>query len=152
MEYTQLAPGLKISRIITGLWQIADMERGGKSLDPKATAQHMIPYTDNGLTSFDMADHYGSAEIIAGEFKNNHFPGCQLLTKWVPKPEKNTRETVKTAVELALSRMQIECLDLLQFHAWDYANPDWLDCLFWLLAFIENSIKWKLDQMHGKNL
>jgi diketogulonate reductase-like aldo/keto reductase/enamine deaminase RidA (YjgF/YER057c/UK114 family) len=28
--------------------------------------------------------------------------------------------------------MQSDCIDLLQFHAWVYADPAWLDCLFWL--------------------
>ena len=31
-----LAPGLDISRIVTGLWQVADMERDGKLLDQEA--------------------------------------------------------------------------------------------------------------------
>ena len=68
----ELAPGLKISRIVTGLWQIADMERHGKILDPLETSVNMKPYADTGFTSFDMADHYGSSEIIAGTFKNNY--------------------------------------------------------------------------------
>jgi hypothetical protein len=29
---TLLAPGLEIARIVTGLWQVADMERGGTAL------------------------------------------------------------------------------------------------------------------------
>ena len=33
-ERVVLAPGLEISRIVTGLWQVADMERGGETLDP----------------------------------------------------------------------------------------------------------------------
>jgi aryl-alcohol dehydrogenase-like predicted oxidoreductase len=64
--YTDLAPGLSISKIITGLWQIADMERSGKQLDPLTAANHMTAYTNAGLNTFDMADHYGSSEIIAG--------------------------------------------------------------------------------------
>ena len=31
--HNQLAPNLKTSKILTGLWQVADMERGGKQLD-----------------------------------------------------------------------------------------------------------------------
>ena len=31
-----LAPGLEISRIVTGLWQVADMERDGRELDREA--------------------------------------------------------------------------------------------------------------------
>ncbi|MEZ4900356.1 MAG: aldo/keto reductase [Spirosomataceae bacterium] len=28
--------------------------------------------------------------------------------------------------------MQLDTLDLLQYHAWNYADPAWLDQLFWL--------------------
>ena len=65
----ELAPGLTIARVLNGLWQIADMERDGKTLDLDETARSMAPYAKAGLTTFDMADHYGSAEIIAGKFK-----------------------------------------------------------------------------------
>ena len=36
---TELAPGLKISRIISGLWKIADMERK-EVLDSKESEQN----------------------------------------------------------------------------------------------------------------
>ena len=131
---TNLAPELEISRIITGLWQIADMERDGNTLDPKATSKFMKDYADAGFTSFDMADHYGSSEIIAGTFKNNYEHGdeVQLFTKWVPNPGKISRSEVRKAVELALDRMQQASLDLMQFHAWHYPDPSWLDGLFYL--------------------
>ena len=67
IEYKTLVKDLKISRVLTGLWQIADLERDGKSLDPVATAKFISPYVEAGFTTFDMADHYGSAEIIAGQ-------------------------------------------------------------------------------------
>ena len=129
-----LAPGLSISRIVTGLWQIADMERSGKTLDPETTAKHMNPYADAGLTSFDMADHYGSSEIIAGAFKNNYPQGdrISLFTKWVPAPGKISKEDVRKAVLLALERMQQTSIDLFQFHAWHYPDPSWLDGLFFI--------------------
>ena len=31
-ERVPLAPGLPISRVVTGLWQIADMERDGRTV------------------------------------------------------------------------------------------------------------------------
>ena len=45
----------------------------------------MIPYIKAGFTTFDMADHYGSSEIIAGICKNNSDENerVKLLTKWV---------------------------------------------------------------------
>ena len=36
-ETIELAPGLEISRVLTGLWQIADLERNGSLLDPAST-------------------------------------------------------------------------------------------------------------------
>ena len=132
VERCELAPGFTISRVLTGLWQIADMEQGGRSLDLAAAAEAMVSYVDAGFTTFDMADHYGSAEKIAGIFLKKYGPRAQLLTKWVPKPGPVTRDDVRAAVQRSLDRLQAAQLDLLQFHSWDYADPVWLDCLFWL--------------------
>ena len=39
-DRTNLAPGLEISRIVTGLWQIAQMEKDGHKVDlEKAAAE-----------------------------------------------------------------------------------------------------------------
>jgi len=135
VERTTLGGDLQISRILTGLWQVADMERGGRTLDPAAAADAMQPYVDAGLTTFDMADHYGSAEVIAGQFRTDH-PGqpVELLTKWVPEPGVSSKEEVRAAVERALARTRSQVIDLLQFHAWRYSDPAWLDCMFELDA------------------
>ncbi len=128
-----LAPGLDISRVVTGLWQIADMERDGRVLDLDAAAAAMTPYVAAGFTSFDMADHYGSAELIAGKCRALGDPErVQLFTKWVPKPGPVTASEVRAAVERSLTRLRTDTLDLLQFHAWNYADPSWLDALFHL--------------------
>jgi aryl-alcohol dehydrogenase-like predicted oxidoreductase len=133
VERIELAPGLSISRVLTGLWQIADMERGGAMVDLEATAQAMRPYVNAGITSFDMADHYGSAEVVCGAYRaSQESEEAQFLTKWVPEPGPVTSEGVRFAVERALRRLRTDVLDLLQFHAWSYADPGWLDCLFQL--------------------
>lgn len=126
-------PGLTICPVITGLWQVADLERDGRVLDPEQAALSMKAYYDAGLTTFDMADHYGSAEDIAGVF-HARFAGEQarLLTKWVPAPGVVSRQDVRAAVQKSLRRLRSERIDLLQFHAWNYAHPGWLDCLYWL--------------------
>lgn len=131
---TILAPDLKISRILTGLWQVADMERDGNALDLDQAAKALLPYIEAGLTTFDMADHYGSAELIVGRLHQKYVTKdtVQLLTKWVPPPGKVSKASVKKAVQLSLDRMKLETLDLLQYHAWNYADPAWLDQLFWL--------------------
>lgn len=50
----------------------------------------------------------------------------------MPKPGPLTREQVSRAVALAASRLGAETLELLQFHAWNYADPSYLDGLFFL--------------------
>ena len=138
----KLAKNLEISRAITGLWQIADMEKDGNTLDPVRTAQFMAPYADAGLNTFDMADHYGSAEIIAGTFKKNLGEGTKtkLLTKWVPKPGPVSREQVREAVQARLDRLQTKKVDLLQYHAWKFSNPYWLDALIYLQELKEEGL------------
>ncbi|MFN8669198.1 MAG: aldo/keto reductase [Gemmatimonadaceae bacterium] len=134
VERCELAPGLTIARALTGLWQIADMERDGRSIDLAATAQAMAPYVAAGFTTFDMADHYGSAEVVSGIFRAQVAPGAdvQLFTKWVPKPGPVSRADVRAAVERACERLQGRPVDLMQFHAWTFADPRWLDALFHL--------------------
>ena len=127
----RLAPDLDISRVVTGLWQVADMERGGRQLDLDASARAMEPYLQAGFTSFDMADHYGSAEEIAGRLVGGG-GRAELLTKWVPEPGPIQRDAVRTAVQRALRRLRRERIELLQFHAWRFSDPAWLDALFFL--------------------
>ena len=130
---SSISPDLHLSGVLTGLWQIADIERKTGTLDPVAAARAMVPYVEAGFTTFDMADHYGSAEVIAGHFRNNYpdLP-AQFFTKWVPPPGVLTRAEVQAAVHKALRRLQTDSVELLQYHAWNYADPVWLDQLFWL--------------------
>ncbi|MDA0328031.1 MAG: aldo/keto reductase [Gemmatimonadetes bacterium] len=130
MERIELAPGFEISRVLTGLWQIADLEREGDEVDADRAADEIQRYVDAGLTTFDMADHYGSSELIAGCYSRRGGAPAELMTKWVPKPGRHTPEDVREAVERALERMGLATLDVLQFHAWSYADPAWLDCMF----------------------
>lgn len=137
VERYELAPGLRISRVVTGLWQVADMERNGGRLDCDAAAHAMQAYIEAGLTSFDMADHYGSAEDIAGRWRQLH-PSrageAQLLTKWVPAPFLDTAavspDDVRVAVQRSLDRLHSDCVDVLQYHAWRFDDPRWLEHLW----------------------
>ena len=126
-----LTPDLEVSRILTGLWQIADMERDGSTVDPEVGAAAMEAYVAAGLTTFDMADHYGSAEVIAGRYRTTRGAGApaETLTKWVPKAGPVAMEDVRAAVDLACERLQTDRLELLQFHTWTYDDPSWLDAL-----------------------
>ena len=57
----------------------------------------------------------------------------QAFTKWVPQPGRVTRRAVEAAVDLSLRRMNVETLDLLQFHWWEYDDPSYLDALHYLM-------------------
>src|SRR4029434_7568122 len=106
-----LAPDLEISRMVTGLWQIADIERDGPALDPDKGAAALAAYAEAGFDSFDMADHYGSAEIITGRFLERVRRGGvrtpsgarpTAFTKWCPEPGPMTREIVRAGIGRSL--------------------------------------------------
>lgn len=132
VERTRFAPGLPISRVLTGLWQVADQERGGAALETEEAARALEPAVDAGFSTFDVADHYGSAELIAGAVRKRR-PEIQVFTKWVPEPGVSSAPDVEAAVRLSLDRIGADRLDALQFHAWSYPDPGWLDCLFHLM-------------------
>jgi aryl-alcohol dehydrogenase-like predicted oxidoreductase/enamine deaminase RidA (YjgF/YER057c/UK114 family) len=133
VERREIAPGLSISRVLTGLWQLADMERDGRTIDLDRAAAAMGSYVDAGLTTFDMADHYGSAELVAGLYRTGAPEArVELFTKWVPKPGPASKADVRAAVERALVRLRADTIDLLQFHAWNYADPSWIETLLCL--------------------
>ena len=82
-----------VPRIVTGLWQVADMERGGTLLDPVRGAADLADYAAAGFDAFDMADHYGSAEVITGTLlASPQGRGVRAFTKWCPPPGPMTAE------------------------------------------------------------
>ena len=131
-ERTTLAPGLEISRLVCGLWQVADMEKGGTTLDPVTSANALEAYAREGFDTFDMADHYGSAELITGELLRRYRRDGsrpRAFTKWCPKPGPMTPEVVRAGIEERCQRLGVECIDLLQFHWWTFEHPAWLDAM-----------------------
>lgn len=126
-----LAPGLSISRILTGLWQVADQEKDGVTLDPVAGAKALADYAREGFDTFDMADHYGTSELITGELLRSWQGGDRprAFTKWCPEPGPMTPEVVRAGVQERLDRLGVERVDLLQFHWWTFEHPAWLDAL-----------------------
>ncbi len=131
-----LAPDLEISRIVTGLWQVADMERTGVLLDREAASSAMLDYAREGFDSFDMADHYGSAELIAGRFlariaagENGGAHRPSVFTKWCPAPGPMTPDIVRAGVNSSLLRLGVSSIDLMQFHWWTFEHPGYLDAM-----------------------
>ena len=126
-----LRESLSISRLVCGLWQVADLEKGGTLLDPERGADALQAYARAGFDTFDMADHYGSAELITGRLLAR-YPDSQrpvAFTKWCPEPGPMTADIVRKGVQERLDRLGVKKVDLLQFHWWTFEHPAWLDAL-----------------------
>ena len=144
-EYYQLAPDLKICKIVNGMWQVAG---GHGYIDHELAIADMMKYHDAGFTTWDLADIYGPAEDFIGEFRHRlssskgkeELNKIQALTKWVPQPARITRSIVNQSIESSLRRMNVSSLDLLQFHWWDYNNPYYMDALKYLLELNDQGI------------
>ncbi len=87
----QFTPDLTISRILNGMWQVSGAH--GR-IDPARAVEAMFRYHEAGFTTWDLADHYGPAEDLIGEFRRQFTARCgeerigeiQAFTKWVPHP------------------------------------------------------------------
>lgn len=136
-----LSDQLTISRALTGLWQVADIEKDGAVIDPETGADWLAAYAEAGFDTFDMADHYGSSEIIAGHLlARGGTPRPLAFTKWCPPPGPMTAEVVRAGVEERLQRLNVDRIDLLQFHWWTFEHPEWLDALHELARLREEGL------------
>jgi aryl-alcohol dehydrogenase-like predicted oxidoreductase len=130
----QFTPDLTICRILNGMWQVSGAHG---AIDPARAIDEMFAYHDFGFTTWDLADHYGPAEDFIGSFRRQfaarhgaqRLAEIQAFTKWVPRPGRMTRRVVEEAIGVSLSRMGADCLDLLQFHWWDYSDESYLEAL-----------------------
>lgn len=130
----QFTPDLNICRILNGMWQVSG---GHGRINPQTAIQTMFKYLDAGFTTWDLADHYGPAEDFIGEFRRQlvatrgqeALVNLQAFTKWVPRPGKMTKKLVEDNINISLKRMDVESLDLMQFHWWDYQDKNYLDAL-----------------------
>jgi len=128
------AADLPICRILNGMWQVSGAHG---PIGPARAVDEMFAYHDCGFTTWDLADHYGPAEAFIGNFRRRfaarhgaeRLSEIQAFTKWVPHPGRMTRRIVEEAVGISRSRIGVECLDLLQFHWWDYSDKSYLDAL-----------------------
>lgn len=133
----QFTPDLNICRVLNGMWQVSGAHG---AIEPKSAIASMFKYIDAGFTTWDLADHYGPAEDLIGEFRHQlvatrgreALSNLQAFTKWVPRPTKMTRRLVEQNIDRSLQRMKVETLDLLQFHWWEYQDKNYLDALTYM--------------------
>ena len=84
------AADLPICRILNGMWQVSGAHG---AIDPARAIEAMFAYHDAGFTTWDLADHYGPAEDLIGNFRREfaarygaeRLPEIQAFTKWVPR-------------------------------------------------------------------
>lgn len=129
-ERLQLTDRLNIARTLVGLWQVADIEKDGDIIDPDTGADYLAAYANAGFDTFDMADHYGTSEILTGRLLSRSGDDRPLaFTKWCPEPGPMTTDVVRAGVQERLDRLGADRVDLLQFHWWTFQHPAWLDAL-----------------------
>lgn len=135
---------VSVRRLVTGLWQMADQERDGKVFDLDAAAQALVGYARDGFDTFDMADHYGSAEIVAGmahkAMREAGETPPTILTKWCPAPGEMDADIVRKGVETALRRLDLATIDVMQFHWWRYESHQYIDALEHMMRLREEGL------------
>jgi aryl-alcohol dehydrogenase-like predicted oxidoreductase len=140
MKTFRLAPDYEISRVIRGGWQMAAGHSAARSDDPIAD---MVAFADAGVTTLDCADIYTGVEELIGRFRLRYrdlrgeeaLKRIRVHTKFVPDldilPRIDKRD-VERIIDQSLRRLNMERLDLVQFHWWDYGAPGWLETAHWL--------------------
>jgi aryl-alcohol dehydrogenase-like predicted oxidoreductase len=135
-----LRPGHDISRVIRGGWQLAG---GHGSIDRAEAIEDMIAFANAGITTFDCADIYTGVEEMIGDFRMEYARRCgaealarmKVHTKLVPDLSRLAtvdRAYITEIVDTSLKRLQMDQLNLVQFHWWDYAVPRYLDVMGWM--------------------
>ncbi|EGC46673.1 aldo/keto reductase [Histoplasma capsulatum var. duboisii H88] len=132
IEYLQLE-SFVVPRLMIGLWQLSSPAWGFASKS-KMLSQFQ-KHVDSGFTAYDMADHYGDAEIIFGQFRSSYSgpKSTFCATKYcVFEPITVTEDGMRNAVSQRLANIQSDKIDLLQFHWQDYNNSQYVRALQFL--------------------
>jgi aryl-alcohol dehydrogenase-like predicted oxidoreductase len=138
MEYVEVEPGFKISRIIKGGWQLSE---GHSERDPQDPVSGMFEFANRGITTFDCADIYTGVEALIGKFlalrkaRQGHNSDIRVLTKFVPDYNalaSINKSYVERIIDRSLTRLGLERLDMVQFSWWTYTIPRWVETACWL--------------------
>ena len=82
----EACPGLNISRIVKGCWQLSGGHRGDRASDRtngKSAVKDFEAFVEAGITTFDTADIYGPSEELIGKYLDSRggSDGVQVFTK-----------------------------------------------------------------------
>ncbi|KAI3401757.1 hypothetical protein diail_9421, partial [Diaporthe ilicicola] len=141
IETFQLGPH-RMPRVFNGLWQLSSPAWGSASAESQETA--LSELVELGLNTADMADHYGDAELIYGDFRHSLPAGMRdavhAATKWCvfgPIGQPVTTSYVLQAVRERSRRLSGR-VELLQFHWHDYSSKEYLDILVELVSITQS--------------
>lgn len=126
MPLARIPNGHEISRIIKGGWHLAG---GHGDINPDVAVDDMAKFAEAGIFTFDCADIYTGVEELIGKFRAKYpelAKKIRVHTKCVPdlaslatlKPEDVSRTIYRSC-----DRLGVNCLDLVQFHWWDFSVP-----------------------------
>ena len=129
MEFRHLGrSGLKISSITYGNWLTH-----GSQVENDVATQCVRAALESGITSFDTADVYanGAAETILGDaLKGERRESLEIFTKvyWPTGPKGHndvglSRKHIAESIDLSLTRLQTDYVDLYQAHQFDHQTP-----------------------------
>ncbi len=120
-----LAGDYSISRIIHGGWQFSAGHRLSAAGSDDAL-EVLVRAADLGVTTFDCADIYTGVEELYGQFirrwkSTSNAAPLQIHTEFVPDDsalQGVDRSYVQRIVDRSLSRLGLDCLDLVQYYWW----------------------------------
>jgi predicted oxidoreductase len=129
MERVTLSEQLEMSRIVYGLWRIAD----DADTSPAYVERKIQSCLDQGITTFDQADiygDYGAEAVLGGALKANPtlrnqmeiVTKCDIVApcgRYADVPVKyydTSRDHILKSVDTSLSEMAIDHIDLLLIH------------------------------------
>ena len=85
---------------------------GHGQIDSELAIQDMQKYQELGFTTWDLADIYGPAESLIGDFKmkktKQNLEKNQAFTKFVPNPGPMSNSIVTYYIEESLKKMNVE--------------------------------------------
>ncbi len=123
---------INTSKIIRGCWQLATgHSQGDRSVQP------ILDAIEAGFTTFDCADIYLGVEALLGKAaKVVAEKKLRIHTKFVPDLsclQKVDRKSVENSIDRSLKRLQVERIDLVQLHWWDFGVKNYLSAMEILL-------------------
>jgi aryl-alcohol dehydrogenase-like predicted oxidoreductase len=117
--------------IIRGCWQLAT----GHSQE-SADIEPILDAIKCGFTTFDCADIYlGVEELLGKAAQAAPQQKLRIHTKFVPdlnRLQEIDHKYVESIIDRSLKRLQVDFLDLVQFHWWDWKIKNYLSAMEFL--------------------